>query len=210
MSTAAATRPSVPSEPRGAKGLERRTQILTAADSHFRQFGFADTTLAELAKSIDVSTAYIHKLFGSKQGLAEAVCERELGRIADELREIAGNSAIAAATRLRLIFQAVARRGSELFFNNQKLHELAVTACVEKWSAVQQHQAELLVVVRELIAEGRNSGEFERKTPIVEVSLAVHQTLELFSQPIFLRQHFSNAEERARCVADLVLRSLAP
>jgi hypothetical protein len=44
----------------------------------------------------------------------------------------------------------------------------------------------------------------------METSLAVRQTLELFSQPLFLERSIDDPEGRAACVADLVLRSLAP
>lgn len=194
---------------RGLKGQERRTQMLEAADSYFRTVGYASTTVAELAKAIDISPAYIHKLFGSKQGLADAVCGMALAGIRAELGEIA-RSQRPTATRLRLMFQTVARRGAELFSLHPKLHELAVTACSEKWPAVQEHQTALLDLIRELIIEGRTLGEFERKTPLAETSLAVQQTLELFSMPLFLKQHSDDTEARAMCVADLVLRGLAP
>jgi AcrR family transcriptional regulator len=208
MSTGIASKSSSPTSQRGAKTQERREQILSAADAHFRKFGYAETTVAELAKAIDVSPAYIHKLFGSKQGLGDAVVGKTLSDVATELRQVL-HSSKPAATRLRLLYQTVVRRGTELFTNEEKLHDLAITACIEKWPAVQEHQAALLDIIRSLIAEGRELGEFERKTPIAETSSAVQQTLELFSQPLFLRQHSDDPELRAMGVADLVLRSLA-
>jgi len=194
---------------RGPAEHERREQILNAANAYFRNYGYVKTTVADLAQSIGLSKAYIYKFFESKQAIGEAVCRQALGGVADELRRIASGPK-PAATRLRLIYQTVARRGAELCFNDRKLHDLAVTACVEKWQAILEHQAALLEIIRGLIVEGRESGEFERKTSIAETSLAVLQTLELFSQPLFLEQNIDDPEGRAACVADLVLRSLAP
>jgi AcrR family transcriptional regulator len=198
--------------PRGQRGPaehERREQILQAAGVHFVRYGYNKTTVADLAKAIDLSTAYIYKFFDSKQSIGEAVCASALGKVAAELRQIALEPK-PAASRLRLLYQTVARRGAELSFNERKLHDLAVIACTEKWQAVRDHQAALLEIIRDLVAQGREAGEFERKTPIAETSFAIRQTLELFSQPLFLEQNFDGLEDRAASVASLVLRSLAP
>ncbi len=194
---------------RGPVEHQRRAQIMDAANTHFRTYGYAKTTVADLAKAIELSSAYIYKFFDSKQAIGEAVVRQALGEIAHELRQVAGGPK-PAATRLGLIYQTVARRGMELCFNDRKIHDLAVTACTERWQPVREYQAALLAIIRGLLVEGRESGEFERKTPIAEVSLAIQQTLELFSQPLFLQQASDDPQERAERVANLVLRSLAP
>jgi AcrR family transcriptional regulator len=201
-------KPSTPTS-RGPAGHERRGQILDAANTYFRSYGYAKTTVADLAREIGLSPAYIYKFFDSKQAIGEAICAQTLGAVAAELREIAGRNR-PAASRLRLVFQTVARRGAELCFTDRKLHDLAVTACAEKWAPIRDHQAALLEIIRGLLAEGRKSGEFERKTPIAETSLAILQTLELFSQPLLLEQSIDDPEGKAESVANLVLRSLAP
>jgi AcrR family transcriptional regulator len=198
-----------PAGQRGPVEHERRVQILEAANTYFRTYGYGKTTVADLAKAIGLSTAYIYKFFDSKQAIGEAVASQVLGAVAVELREIVKTSK-PAATRLRLVYQTVARRGAEVCFTNRKLHDLAVTACTERWQAVRDHQAALLDIIRGLVAEGREAGEFERKTPIAETSLAILQTLELFSQPLFLEQNIDDPVGKAESVANLVLRSLAP
>jgi AcrR family transcriptional regulator len=198
--------------PHGQRGPiehQRREQILDAANTHFRTYGYAKTTVADLAKAIGLSPAYVYKFFESKQAIGEAVVRQLLGGIAAEVREIVA-SPKPAATRLRLVFVAVARRGAEAICNDRKAHELAVTACSEQWEAVRDHQATLLSVIRNLVAEGRELGEFERKTPIAETSQAILHTLKLFSYPLFLEQNIDEPEDKAECVANLVLRSLAP
>src|ERR1700753_510339 len=132
---------------RGPVEHERRAQILDAANTYFRNYGYGKTTVADLAKAIGLSSAYIYKFFESKQAIGEAVCRQALGRIAEELREIASGPK-PAATRLRAIYQTTARRGAELCFKDRKIHDLAVTACNEKWQPILDHQAALLEIVR--------------------------------------------------------------
>ncbi len=197
-----------PAGQRGPVEHERREQILEAANTYFRTYGYGKTTIADLAKEIGLSTAYIYKFFQSKQAIGEAVVGQVLGSVAAEVRQIAA-SPKPVATRLRLVYLTVARRGAEVCINDRKAHDLGAIACRERWQAVRDHQAVLLDVVRGLIAEGRELGEFERKTPIAETSLAILQTLELFSQPLFLEQNIDDVEGKADSVANLVLRSLA-
>jgi AcrR family transcriptional regulator len=142
----------------------RRVEILNAADQRFRTFGFDKTTIADIAKEIGYSTAYIYKFFDSKRAIGEAICRNTLGKIALELSQ-SSQDAQSAAAGMRLLFQTVARRGAELFFKDRKLHDLAVIACNDEWRSIDDYQDVLLEIIRDLIVEGRKSGEFERKTP---------------------------------------------
>lgn len=198
-----------PTGQRGPVEHERRDQILNAADSYFRTYGYAKTTVADLAKEVGLSTAYIYKFFESKQAIGEAITRKVLGGLVAELREVARQPK-PAAKRLRLIFQTVARRGAELCFTDRKIHELAVTACGEKWQSVREYEAALLDIIHGLVLEGREAAEFERKTPITETSQAIYQTLELFASPVLLERNLDDPEGKSEAVANLVLRSLAP
>ncbi len=194
---------------RGPAEHERRTQILAAANEYFRLYGYSKTTVADLAKAIGVSAAYVYKFFDSKQAIGEAICAQSLATIMAEVRDIAAAPKL-AATRLRLIYRTLARRGAELCFNDRKMHDLAVNACTEKWQSVRDHEDALLAVVRALVSEGRKSGEFERKTSIAETCMAIKLTLDLFARPSLLEQNIDDPEDKAESVANLVLRSLAP
>lgn len=194
---------------RGPAEHERREQILKAADEHFRRYGYNRTTVADLAKAIGLSTAYIYKFFESKQVIGEAICAVALGRISAELRKIVREPK-SAADRLRLIYLHLAGLSKDLLFKERELHDLAANACAENWQVGINHQATILEIIREIIVQGRESGEFEKKTPIDEGCRAIMQTIEPFWKPIFLEQNFDELEERALSVANLVLRSLAP
>src|ERR1700741_1608234 len=64
---------------RGPADHKRRQEILQAANEHFRLYGYRKTTLADIAKSIHLSTPYIYKFFDSKQAIGEALCWHCLG-----------------------------------------------------------------------------------------------------------------------------------
>ena len=196
---------------RGPAEHERREQILQAADEHFRRYGYNKTTVADLAKAIGVSGAYVYRFFESKQAIGEAVCAMTLGRIDALLIEIATDTQGTATNRLRALYRCLAEKGIELFFKERKLHDLVLAAVEARWSSVMQHKAAMIEAVRRIVVDGRASGEFERKTPLDEICTAVFETLEPFAHPMLLElKEPDELETSVVAVSNLVLRSLAP
>jgi AcrR family transcriptional regulator len=195
---------------RGPAEHERREQILKAADEHFRRYGYNKTTVADLAKAIGVSAAYVYRFFESKQAIGEAVCTMTLARIDDELLAIASDSKQTAASRLCGLYKCLAERGIELFFKERKLHDLVVAAVENRWPSVLRHKEVLLEAAQRVVGDGRASGEFERKTPLDEIARAIFATLEPFAHPMLLElKEPQELEASVVAVSNLVLRSLA-
>ncbi|WP_459177205.1 TetR/AcrR family transcriptional regulator [Ewingella americana] len=194
---------------RGPAEHERREQIINAAFDHFRHYGYAKTSVADLAKAIGVSSAYIYKFFESKQAIGEAVCSQRVGQIDHALREIADSNE-SATLRLRTIFKALMSKSLDLFFEDRKLHDIAVAAAAQRWTSAQNHRAEIYSIIQQVIVDGRESGEFERKTPLDEVCLAITSAMTPFSHPLMLEQKTpEQLEERVIAITSLVLRSLS-
>lgn len=194
---------------RGPAEHERREQIITAAGEHFRHYGYTKTTVADLAKAIGLSTAYIYKFFDSKKAIGEAACNICVGEIAAAARIIADEPK-PASDRLRRLFLELTKRGAQLFFNDRKMHDIVATAMTEQWQASQSHDSALLEIVRRIVQDGREAGEFERKTPMDETCRAIMLAMEPVRNPILLEQRFDTLEEDAALLASLVLRSLSP
>lgn len=191
---------------------EHRTkiQLLEAADTHFRRYGFKKTTVADLARAIAVSPAYVYRFFDSKQAIGEAVCAATLGRILDALHAVEQEPR-SASERLRRLYRTVVERGLELFFNERKLHDIVSAAVESDWRSVKNYKAELAAIVRRQIVAGREAGEFERKTPLDDACAAIFCTMVPFCHPTLLEQtDHDELRANAEQVAALVLRSLAP
>jgi AcrR family transcriptional regulator len=196
---------------RGPAEHERREQIIRAADEHFRRYGYNKTTVADLAKAIGVSGAYVYRFFESKQAIGEAVCSMTLGRIDALLMEVATDAQETATNRLRALYRCLAEKGIELFFKERKLHDLVLAAVEGRWSSVMQHKATMIEAARRIVSDGRASGEFERKTPLDEICTAVFETLEPFAHPMLLElKEPDELEASVVAVSNLVLRSLSP
>lgn len=193
---------------RGPALHERREQIIQAALDHFRHYGYSKTSVADLAKAIGVSSAYVYKFFESKQAIGEAVCTHCLGQIDEALLEIAQTNQTASA-RLRELFASLLTKSLALFFEERKLHDIAAVAAANHWDSANNHRAALYSILKQVIVEGRESGEFEPETPLDEVCMAIASVMTPFSHPLMLEEKTpKQLEERVVVITNLVLRSL--
>jgi AcrR family transcriptional regulator len=186
-----------------------REQLIAAAGEHFRRFGYEKTTLADLAKSIGFSKTYFYRFFSSKQEVGEAVCSQCLGRILAVIdAEIA--TAPSATEKLRRMLKTLPVMEVQLFFEEKKLFDIASISCEEDWSSSGAYYIQLGEKIRQILQEGRENGEFERKTPLDEVTRAILMAMDSFIDPRFLQHHLDFVPDRSNEVIGLVLRSLAP
>jgi len=194
---------------RGPADHSIRDQIVDAADAHFSHYGYGKTTVADLAKAIGFSKAYIYKFFDSKQAIGEAICARCLGAMVGAVEgSIADGKS--ATDKIRRLFKTISSMSVELFFNDRKLYDIAAYSCAEHWPSAEAYVARITAIVAEIIVEGREAGEFERKTPIDEASRAIVMVFQPFMNPVMLQHNLDAVPERAGEVISLILRSLAP
>jgi AcrR family transcriptional regulator len=66
--------------------------IIEAAERLFRQKGFQKTTIADIARELQISPANIYRFFTTKSEINEAVCMDLLGKIEAEAEKIAASS----------------------------------------------------------------------------------------------------------------------
>jgi AcrR family transcriptional regulator len=195
--------------PRGPLDHNVRTQIVEAADEHFSRYGYEKTTVSDLAKEIGFSKAYIYKFFDSKQAIGEVICTNCLNAILEAVNE-AMLGAPTASERFRRMFKAVVEASVHLFFHDRKLYDIAASAAGEQWQSVAVYQDQIKKIILQIIREGRETGEFERKTPIDETTNAIYLVMQPYMNPLLLQHNLSLAEGVPVILSGLVLRSLSP
>jgi len=194
---------------RGPAEHSVRDQIVDAAMQHFAYYGYEKTTVSDLARAIGFSKAYIYKFFDSKQAIGEVICSNRLGLIMQRT-EAAISDASGASEQLRRLFRTLSASGTELFFHDRKLYDIAAVASRDRWPSAIAHEARLQNLILQILRKGRESGEFERKTPADEAAEAIYRVIKPFASPVLLQYSLDDAEEASAQLAALVLRSLAP
>ncbi len=194
---------------RGRSDHDVRHQIVEAATEYFGRYGYGKTTVSDLAKAIGFSKAYIYKFFDSKEAIGEVICSNRLSAIMATVDE-AVSSTPTASERLRRMFKALVEAGSDLFFHDRKLYDIAATSASESWPSVGTYEDQLKGLVLQIVRFGRESGEFERKTPLDETVAAIYLVMRPYVNPLLLQHNLDNAGEATTQLSSLVLRSLAP
>ena len=198
-----------PVSARGPADHEVRDQIVAAATEHFSRYGYEKTTVSDLAKVIGFSKAYIYKFFESKQAIGEMICANCLREIETEVSAaIAGTDQ--PPEKLRRMFKALTEASLRLFFQDRKLYEIATSAATERWPSVLAYEEHIQKLLRDVLQEGRQAGDFERKTPLDETAMAIYLVMRPYLNPLLLQHSFGYTEDGPALLSSLVLRSLSP
>lgn len=198
-----------PAPARGPADHEVRSQIVAAATEHFSRYGYEKTTVSDLAKAIGFSKAYIYKFFESKQAIGEMICANCLSQIEAEARAAIDGTDM-PPEKLRRMFKALIEASLQLFLQDRKLYEIAASAATEHWQAVVNYEERIQKMLQDILQEGRQTGDFERKTPLDETTTAIILVIRPYLNPLLLKHSFYYNEEAPAHLSSLVLRSLSP
>ncbi|APR35708.1 TetR/AcrR family transcriptional regulator [Paraburkholderia sp. SOS3] len=193
---------------RGPSEHEVRAQIVDAATEYFTRYGYEKTTVSDLAKQIGFSKAYIYKFFDSKQAIGEVICANRLAAIITAVTDSV-EDAHSATEKFRRMCKALLASGRELFFQDRKLYDIAAVAAASPWPSVQRYEEQIRQLLTKIVVLGRETDEFERKTPLDEVVSAIFLVMKPYFNPLLLQYNLDSADEATVQLANLVLRSLA-
>jgi AcrR family transcriptional regulator len=194
---------------RGPSDHEVRAQIVEAATEYFSRYGYEKTTVSDLAKEIGFSKAYIYKFFDSKQAIGEVICANRLAAMIAAVSENV-DDAHSATEKFRRMFKTLLASGSQLFFQDRKLYDIASVAAAAPWPSVKGYEEQIRQLIADILRLGRETGEFERKTPLDEAVNALFLVMKPYFNPLLLQYNLDAADEATGQLASLVLRSLAP
>jgi AcrR family transcriptional regulator len=198
-----------PGPARGPVDHEVRDQIVAAATEHFRLYGYEKTTVSDLAKAIGFSKAYIYKFFESKQAIGELICANCLHVVETEVRA-AVDGVDRPPEKLRRMFKVAVEASLRLFFEDRKLYDIAASAATGRWDAVRAYEERIQAMLQDILRQGRETGEFERKTPLDEAASAIYLVMRPYLNPLLLQHSFDYIDDAPAQLSSLVLRSLSP
>ncbi|WP_431305010.1 TetR/AcrR family transcriptional regulator [Sediminicoccus sp. BL-A-41-H5] len=161
-----------------------RARIADAAEALFRQIGYQKTSVADIAKACAMSPANVYRFFPSKSAINEAITQRLLNTIGNELEAIAAGKG-GAGERLRATAAHLYRRDVELFFAEKRMHDMVGAAMTEHWGVIEGFIARVLAIWEGLLREGMAAGEFRSLDP-TGIAMTFKQCLLLWTHPILL------------------------
>ena len=100
-----------------------RERILITAERLFREIGYQKTTVADIAKALQMSPANVYRFFDSKSSINAGVARRLMGEVEQASQAIAARRGSAAA-RLRELLTTIHRMNSDRYVGDSKMHEM--------------------------------------------------------------------------------------
>ncbi len=140
---------------------DTREQILRAAMTRILHYGYAKTTMAEIAKDCDMSAGNIYRFFKSKLDIAEAIVRGFNQAFYQLFAEIARRSSDPALPRLTELFKARLERTYHMMQNKTKALEMADVLARERPIYYVEELAQERIYIVQILEQGLKSGEIQ-------------------------------------------------
>ncbi len=187
-----------------------RTQIVDAAKKRFSHFGYAKTTMAEVASDCAMSPGNLYRFFPGKLDIAEAIATEDYEKHLDHLRKVASNEKKTARDRLHDFFFEELRRTYHKLEKDPRAYEMAVVISREKPEFANWMLAKEREILIELLHEGNSLGEFASPKP-EHCGQMIQSALMKFRYPqLWSKLPLPQLETELEGVMGLVIDGLSP
>lgn len=165
---------------------ETRDLIVREGQRLFTDVGYDKTTVADIARACGFSTANVHRVFGTKARINEAIAETMLAeKIAEAEAAIAAEHTASAklAAMIRTVHESTVRS----FTIDRKIHQMVAAAIEGRWQTVTDYRLRLLAMLEALVEEGVTTGEFDVPN-VHRAALALHMSLKRLFHPVLVAE----------------------
>ncbi len=186
---------------------DSRDRILSAAEALFRRYGYAKTTVAEIARDAGMSPANVYRFFDGKAAIVAAIADLWLAELEGNARRIALRRE-PAAQRLRAFAVEVFRHTIDRYLESATIHELCQMVMAEQWPIVEGHIERMREIMTLIVADGMQTGEFAPGDPVKTASVLKDMLVKFHHPTIVAQCEAEPLEEQVHDVCDLMLRAL--
>jgi AcrR family transcriptional regulator len=147
-----------------------RLRILNKADELFHRLGFYKTTVADIARELEMSPANIYKFFPSKEALVQAVADWNLSQFKATISETLKEGKTSSA-KLKVLATTIYNFHKNKFRSDHEMYRLMVAAHDEQWPCVLEFKAFLRRTLAEIIESGIEAEEFSHLEASIEAEV---------------------------------------
>lgn len=142
----------------GSKGTDSRLRIIEVAEQLVAQVGHEKTTVFDIARQLNMSSANVYRFFSSRTEINEAVGRHLLSEVEKSFSGIV-NGPESASEKLRALVATVEKANADRFMGGSKLHSLLERAFKENWPIAKDHIDRPTTSIGEIISLGVRYGE---------------------------------------------------
>jgi AcrR family transcriptional regulator len=186
---------------------DSKVKILTEAERLFRHYGYAKTTMSDIADACGMSAANLYRFFPSKLALVESICSRITSELEGRLFAIV-RAKEPASLRMERLVKELHEYTLENLLDHRKVHEMVVVAMAENWLAVRAHLERVAAYIGEIIKDGIAAGEF-RQQDVPRAAKCTHAAMVCLCHPMIVAQKLDDEDRpTASEMAALIVHSL--
>ena len=167
---------------------DKQVQIIMTAERLFAEYGFAGTSVRDIAQAAQVNVAMISYYFGSKEKLLEAIFSFRIGSSTIQLEHLLSQQDIEPMDKMLLMVDHYIDKmqNNKFFFKLMLSEQMKDQENKELVEFIFQSKQKNHSLVQALILEGQKSGHFKKH---IDVSLLV-STLVGAANHIFMTEQY--------------------
>jgi AcrR family transcriptional regulator len=142
-----------------------RCRIVQSAIHLYGEMGHNKTTVADIARSLSMSSASVYRFFPSRRAIEQAVVQEVLEETVSAAAEAAHGSG-PVLRRLAAILKAIADCNEARPAKHRRLQVLVALAVRQNWTVVLAYDDRIRGLVRPIIGTGQARGELQGGSPM--------------------------------------------
>lgn len=188
--------------------IDTRQQILDAAVARIMHYGYAKTTMAEIARDCDMSAGNIYRFFASKIDIAEAMARKLNLEINQEMAALARGKG-SAPDKLRRLNSVALHRTFDKLASDAKILEVAEVLSHERPSFANEEMAQERVHMVRILEQGIAEGDFAAmENPNFVAEMMQAATMKFKYPQLWSRLTLPKLERELEGVMDIILAGL--
>jgi AcrR family transcriptional regulator len=193
----------------GRPAVDRRDEILDAAERLYDALGFEKVTVTDVARALAMSPANLYRTFANRQAIDEAVTARALSVIEDAAWAQARQAAVDPAAAFQKLCLTISTEIRDLMFRKGRASDLCLAAARGNWPPVQDYLDTLHGAIRHVIAEGQRLRAFRPELALEATSATVVYAMAMVWHPVMLDTYgVDGIEADTTALAELLLDAL--
>jgi AcrR family transcriptional regulator len=187
-----------------------RCQIIEAAKKRFSHFGYAKTTMAEVATDCSMSPGNLYRFFPGKLDIAEAIATDDYSRHLEHLRTLAVAPGRNARERLHdLLFEELRRTYNKLE-SDPRAYEMATVISRERPTFANWMLANERRILVDLLDEAERRGEFVTEDRELTAEMIQSATMKFRYPQLWSKLTLPKLERELEGVLKLIIDGLCP
>jgi AcrR family transcriptional regulator len=188
-----------------------RSQIVDAAKKRFSHFGYAKTTMAEVATDCSMSPGNLYRFFPGKLDIAEAIATEDYSKNLEVMRKIAVAPGKDSRQRLHDLLLEELRRTYHKLEKDPRAVEMARVISSERPSFANWMLANERKILVELLEEAEHRGEYVPPGDKEEIAEMIQSATMKFRYPqLWSKLTLPKLERELEGVLKLIVNGLCP